>query len=331
MREPTPYFKKSHRCWYVNIQGKPVRLDKDKDKAQLAFHAIMAGTREITSKTPVVELCSEFLVDCHRQNEQSTYNWYRDHLESFCNFIGKLQVSQLKPYHVERWIAKRYPTTTNPNTIHGAMRPICRVMNWATKSGRIAANPIQNLVKPAPTNRDVYLTPEQFDVVIKTVRHETMRELMTLLRETGCRPMEARMMEARHFNRTERTITFPKAEAKGKKEARVILLNDRAFEIICRRVLKYPAGRLFLNRLGNKYTRGALNSFCARLTIKLGFHVCPYAVRHTFATDAIVRGVDLLTIAHLMGHKDLKMLQRFYSHINKRADYLREGLKRATG
>jgi site-specific recombinase XerD len=38
---------------------------------------------------------------------------------------------------------------------------------------------------------------------------------------------------------------------------------------------------------------------------KVGFNICPYAIRHTFATDVIVRGVDLQTIATLMGHVDL--------------------------
>jgi len=48
-------------------------------------------------------------------------------------------------------------------------------------------------------------------------------------------------------------------------------------------------------------SRGPLNSRCYRLRRKLGFHICPYTIRHAFATEAIMRGLDLISIAKLMG------------------------------
>jgi hypothetical protein len=33
MREPKPYWKKSHNSWYVNLRGTTRRLDADKEKA----------------------------------------------------------------------------------------------------------------------------------------------------------------------------------------------------------------------------------------------------------------------------------------------------------
>ena len=60
----------------------------------------------------------------------------------------------------------------------------------------------------------------------------------------------------------------------------------------------------------------------------LGFTA--YQLRHTWATDAILRGVDLVTIATLMGHSDLKMLSTCYSHVQKRSAHLHEALQRVT-
>lgn len=62
--------------------------------------------------------------------------------------------------------------------------------------------------------------------------------------------------------------------------------------------------------------------------MKLGFPVTAYALRHSFATDKIVEGVDLVTIATLMGHQDLKMLQKHYQNIKNRPEYLRETLRK---
>ena len=57
----------------------------------------------------------------------------------------------------------------------------------------------------------------------------------------------------------------------------------------------------------------------------------PYAIHHTFATDAIIRGVDLATVAELMGHTNLRMLSEIYQHVGKRRDRLKKGLRKATG
>lgn len=43
-----------------------------------------------------------------------------------------------------------------------------------------------------------------------------------------------------------------------------------------------------------------------------------------------MKGVDLITLAKLMGHKDLRMLEKVYSKVHKRGDHLREALRKAT-
>jgi len=124
---------------------------------------------------------------------------------------------------------------------------------------------------------------------------------------------------------------FPADESKGQREPRVVQLTDRAFEICQRLALKHPEGPLFRNSEGRPWTRYSLHCRFSRLSKKLGFPVCAYAIRHTFATDAITRGVDLVTISLLMGHADLKMLSRVYQHVQKRSGHMRAALKRAVG
>ncbi len=47
-----------------------------------------------------------------------------------------------------------------------------------------------------------------------------------------------------------------------------------------------------------------------------------YALRHSFATNALKRGVDSLTVAILLGHKDPSTLARVYQHLNQDAGHL---------
>lgn len=57
---------------------------------------------------------------------------------------------------------------------------------------------------------------------------------------------------------------------------------------------------------------------------------CLYALRHSWATNALKRGLDSLTVAMLMGHKDPSMLARVYQHLSHSPDHMREQAKRAT-
>jgi integrase len=54
-----------------------------------------------------------------------------------------------------------------------------------------------------------------------------------------------------------------------------------------------------------------------------------YALRHSWATHALERGIDSVTVAVLMGHRDPSTLARVYQHLTHNPVYLREQAKRA--
>lgn len=63
--------------------------------------------------------------------------------------------------------------------------------------------------------------------------------------------------------------------------------------------------------------------FCVPLSL--------YALRHSWATHALQRGVDSLTVAILMGHSDPSTLARTYQHLTHNPTHLRDQAKRAAG
>jgi site-specific recombinase XerD len=94
--------------------------------------------------------------------------------------------------------------------------------------------------------------------------------------------------------------------------------------------LKVPEGPLFRNEEGNPWTKNAINCRLQRMKKRCGFKLMPYALRHTFATEALKNGVDAVTVAQLMGHRDLTMVARVYGHLAGADDYLQESLQKAT-
>ncbi|MEZ5944369.1 MAG: tyrosine-type recombinase/integrase [Planctomycetaceae bacterium] len=55
-----------------------------------------------------------------------------------------------------------------------------------------------------------------------------------------------------------------------------------------------------------------------------------YALRHSFATNALRNGVDSLTVAILLGHQDPSTLARVYQHLNQNPEHLLDQARRAT-
>lgn len=54
-----------------------------------------------------------------------------------------------------------------------------------------------------------------------------------------------------------------------------------------------------------------------------------YALRHSFATNALRKGIDSLTVAVLLGHKDPSTLARVYQHLNQNPEHLLEQARKA--
>ena len=72
-----------------------------------------------------------------------------------------------------------------------------------------------------------------------------------------------------------------------------------------------------------------------KLTYKRAADLAPryslYALRHSWATHALQRGVDSLTVAILMGHADPSTLAKVYQHLGLNPKHLLEQAKKAAG
>ena len=72
-----------------------------------------------------------------------------------------------------------------------------------------------------------------------------------------------------------------------------------------------------------------------KLTERCARQIAPryslYALRHSWATNALKRGVDPLTVAILMGHKDPSTLARTYQHLSHNPEHMLAQAQKAVG
>jgi integrase len=116
------------------------------------------------------------------------------------------------------------------------------------------------------------LTPEEYDRVISMLSGP-FRDLLAMAWESGIRPQEIRIVEARHLDFENGRIVLPVKESKGKKLPRVVYLTDEALEIASRMAMQHPSGPIFRNSDGAPWTRYAINCAFIRLQIAFGRQV----------------------------------------------------------
>jgi integrase len=262
----------------------------------------MLGQSDLGESEAVVVLVDQFLEWCKLNRAPTSYDFYFRFLNSFAQAIGRRrQVQQLKPFHVTRWTTEAYPDGS-PTTIHHAIKCVQRAMNWAVREGYLSASPVAHMQKPTRTRREVALTGEQWQAIHANARDDSFRDFLTILHETGCRPQEARIIEAAHFERQFKRWVLPRELSKGKRHCRIVYLNPTALALTERLAKVHPTGPLFRNTQGRPWDKNSLNCRFRRLRHKLKIPgLCAYAFRHTFATHSLINGVDAQTVAELMG------------------------------
>jgi integrase len=103
-------------------------------------------------------------------------------------------------------------------------------------------------------------------------------------------------------------------KGKTKSSVRKVHLTDKAAQILSARMQQFEGENLFPHRNfdGEKAT-GSLSRRHLETIKKLGYKFRLYDCRHTFATRAVESGVDLVVLASILGHANLKMVM-CYAH-----------------
>lgn len=339
-KQREPFFRESRQLWYVQLDGRQINLGRDKNLAFARYHELMA---ERAKKKPAphgiktVNVALERFMDHVSDNRAPrTYEFYKRVLKSFRLSLPcegeQLSISGLLPAHVTDWIAK-HPGWA-PTTRHGAIHALKKAIRWACKQWRLGESPLADVEAPTPTRREVIITAAQWPELLAASTDNEFRDLLGFLWESGARPQEARNAERRHFDEANRRLVFLKEESKVKKFARVIYLNDAAFETVKRLCEKWPEGKIFRMPNGRPWTRNAIRCRFRRQRlhrrVKLKIDgICCYAIRHSYATNALQNGVDAVTLAVLMGHADASMVANVYQHLATNPLFLLEAARKA--
>jgi len=326
------WFRKDVGWWMVTLSGEKIRLAQGKESRKAAeqkFHELMAS-RSQAPESPtarVADVIEAFLAwtKVHRSSE--TNRNYISYGQGFSEHSGYMPTSELKPIHVTRWVDENGWTQT---TERNARRSIYRAFSWACEEGILTRNPLQGMKCPRAKARSRFMSDGEYRTLLKHSDSD-FKTLLFALKETGCRPKEARVLRWDQV-RDDRWVLEEHKTAYKVEKPRVIYLTTpmRKMMDVLRRRSTSP--QVFLNSRRKPWTCNAVRLRIARLKAKLNLpdDLCAYMLRHAFGTNAILNGVDVATVAELMGHTSLEMVSRVYLHLADQHTHLNAAVDKAT-
>jgi integrase len=240
-------------------------------------------------------------------------SWTRDQvsIKSLKSTFGGKYLSQITPLMIEHYKAKRKDEVM-PASVNRELACLKHMFTKAIEWGKTAENPAKKVKLLRENNQRLrYLTSPEAELLID-VAAPHLKPILVIALNTGMRKGEILNLKWEDIDFKRRIIFVKDTKNSQWGELPMNATLTRALTSIERRsdspyVFSGKAGKPFTN------VRKSFDSALRRAGIEnFRFH----DLRHTFASNLVMAGVDLTTVKELLGHKTIEMTMR-YSHLSR--------------
>ena len=245
---------------------------------------------------------------------KKTIEMYVRRLKVFGDFVAK-PFDEVGTYDIRFYLANMKDQGVSGRTLENYRSYISAFYQWLTREDFITKNPCDKIppIKYKEEVKRPFSDPE-IDALRGACNDERQRAMVEILVSSGIRVEELSNLDITDIDFVKLSVHVK--EGKGSKE-RVTYMTE-----VCAMHLKkylftkrdnHPA--LFISltkkeRLQPGGVRDILRNLGKRAAVT---NVHPHRFRRTFATNLARRGMDIQTIAKLMGHADLKTTMIYVS------------------
>ena len=227
--------------------------------------------------------------------------------------FGARAAESITPQDIEKIIQGKKWKPATCNRYKALVSMIYRV---GINNGKVSVNPAKRVKTRTENNaRTRYLSKVEEAKLRQTIADlypERLPEFDTAL-HTGMRRSEQYGLTWEFVDLEKKILTIPRSKHGG---VRYIYLNDTALAAL-QLVWKFSDGKgmVFKNGYTSDTTYGPRQWFSKCLTAAKIKDFTWHSLRHTFASNLVMCGVDIKTVQDLLGHKTIQMTLR-YSHLS---------------
>lgn len=236
-----------------------------------------------------------------------TIRAYRAALRSFQQYVGDKRLSEISESDYVEWLAwlRRQPGkrkgAKRESTLHYYSIFVRRFLQWAGVVGDVPAVPGR------PGDFNDALSWDEVEALLAAARDLYDVVIVALAAESGLRAGEILNLTWSDVDLSRRLV---RVRGKYGKE-RVAFLGPAgswALSELAASIRPRPGDRIVPMTYQALYKR--VKSLARRAGLPED-RVRPHALRHTFATEALRRGVNLASLQRMLGHSDIKVTQRY--------------------
>jgi len=280
---------------------------------KIRTEAYQKGHFEI--KRPIKMLFSELankVLEYVKDRKKSYSKYYVPYMRNLSRFFENKYLQEITSPLITQYQSMR-KKEVKPATVNRELQILKRCFNLAIQWELTNNNPVRGVeFFKEPRGRIRFLTVEEIDRLIECCSGE-LKYIVTLAIYTGMRKGEIFNLKWRNINLANRLIIL---EYTKNGETREIPMSDNVYHILSRKYIeKYRESEeyVFPSKNGNAYTN-VDKSFKTALNLANIKDFRFHDLRHSFASQLVMSGVDILTIKELMGHKDISTTL-IYSHL----------------
>ncbi len=273
-----------------------------------------------------IENYTKYLKVIKNYSEKTILSYYDDLVE-YKEFLGNnfIDILNIDYEVVTKYLKYLYERKINKSSISRKLSSIRGFYNYLVRENIVQNNYFKEVSNP---KKDFYLPKflknEEMDKIFSICEENSpinQRDtlIVELLYATGLRVSELVNIKINNIDFTNQTI---KVLGKGSKE-RIVIYNNHTKKALDTYLNdgyhffnKKNSGFLILNKDGNRLSDRYIRIIIDRLVRKanLDIKISPHTLRHTFATDMLENGSDLMTVKELLGHESLDTTS-IYTHI----------------
>jgi len=275
------------------------------------------------------ELMEKYLNEHSRVNKtQRSYMNDKIYVKHLAKMLSGLTLDRVTPQLISQYKSMRLSDGKSPQTVKHEMNCLTHAFNLAVREWNwINYNPCLKVQKPKVNNQIMrWLTDDEEKRLLdasKGYLNGQLPAIITLALHTGMRQGEILNLKWENIDMFKRAITIMQSKT---KEPKTIPINDTGFNMLLYKgKVVNMSGYVFTTQNGTRILNTNLQREFWKIVEKakvenFRFH----DLRHTFATRLVQSGVDLYSVAKLLGHKDIKTTQRYAHH---HIDSLRQSVR----
>lgn len=249
-----------------------------------------------------------------KNGAEKTRKNYTTSLNSISSVLGDIPAKLLTIQHITRWKMHMDARGNSASTIKHQLCHIRSVLRFLKRRGYDVLDYRMIDLPKVTRSKPTYLEYGEVQKVIDAADNIRDKAIIACLFSTGCRISELLNLNIEDVQTQEVTVL-----GKGSKYRRVYI-DDKAWrylhDYLSTRKDRIPA--LFVSGQYRRITVSRVQQILHVLQADAGIekNLTPHVMRHSYATDLVVNGADIMAVKELMGHRTVKTTE-VYTHLSQ--------------